>query len=97
LPTPAYLRCLIGNIADAASGDEQMHFAQLRCGGDGRKRGVLQLAAFMFDKDERLHPTTPVSRSLSISSSTEPTLIPAWRFGGSATFSVSSRGAMSTP
>ena len=34
---------------------------------------------------------------LSTSSATEPTLIPAERFGGSTTFSVVSRGVTSTP
>jgi hypothetical protein len=63
-----------------------MHFAELRGGGDGRESRVLQLAIFMFNQDERLHPTTPVSRNLSISSSTEPTLIPACRLEGSVTF-----------
>ena len=36
-------------------------------------------------------------RSFATSSATEPTFTPALRFGGSATFSVVSRGAGSTP
>ena len=34
-------------------------------------------------ENQRLHATTPRVFSLPISSSTEPTLTPAWRFGGS--------------
>ncbi len=79
------------------AGDEQMHLAELRGGSHRGERRIFDLPAFMFDEDERLHPTTPVSRILSMSSSTEPTLIPAWRFDGSATLSVLSRGAVSMP
>ncbi len=86
-----------GNTADARSSNEQMDFAQLRGGGDGCEGGVFDGAAIMFDEDERLHLATPIALSLSTSSSTDATLIPAWRLGGSTTFSVSSRGATSTP
>jgi hypothetical protein len=91
------LRCGLRNSANVRSGDERMDFAQLRRGGDCCERGVLDLAAFMLDVNERLHATTPSVLSLPISSSTEPTLSPAWRLAGSTTFSVSRRRAMSTP
>ena len=42
----------------------------------------------MLDENQRLHATTPSVFSLPISSSTEPTLTPAWRLAGSTTFSV---------
>ncbi len=91
------LRCRLGDATDVRPGDERMDFAQLRRGGDGCKRGVLDLAALVLDVDERLHATTPSVFSLPISSSTEPTLSPACRLAGSTTFSVSRRRAMSTP
>jgi hypothetical protein len=37
-------------------------FAQPGSGGDGGESGVLKLAAFMFDENEGLHPTTPLVR-----------------------------------
>jgi hypothetical protein len=91
------LRSGLGDRADARSGDDQMDLAELRRGGYGGQGGVLELPLLMLDPDERLHPITPVSLILPISSSTEPTLIPACRFGGSATFNVVSLGAVSTP
>ena len=43
-------------------------------------------------------PALPhMSLSLATRSSTDPTLMPAWRLAGSVTFRVSSRGATSTP
>src|SRR3546814_9165419 len=74
---------LFGDAADILAGDQQMDLAQLGRGGDGGQGGVLQLAAFMFDPDERLHAKAPVSLIFAISSSTEPTLIPACRLGRS--------------
>ena len=69
------LRRRLGDRADVGSGDQRMDFAQLRRGGDGCERRVLDLAAFVLDENERLHSTTPSVFSLPISSSTEPTLI----------------------
>ena len=91
------LRRGIGDRADIASGDERVDLAQLRSGGDRCERGVLDLATLVLDVDERLHCATPRALSLPISSSTEPTLSPACRLGGSATLSVSRRRLMSTP
>ncbi len=91
------LRCGLGDGADARSRDQQMDFAELRCGGDGGERRILDRAAFMFDQDQGLHFATPSVFSLATSSSTDATLIPAVRLGGSVTLRVSSRGATSTP
>ena len=91
------LRGRLGDGADALAGDEQVHLAQLRRGGDRGQGGVLHLAAFMLDENQRLHATTPKAFNLPTSSSTEPTLTPAWRFDGSTTFTTVSRGAVSTP
>ena len=87
----------LGHRADIRSGNEQVHLAHLRGSGHGRKRRILDGRAIMFDQHQRLHATTPSVLSFSISSSTEPTLIPACRFDGSTTVNVSRRGAMSTP
>ena len=97
MPTPAIFAAAWATPLDALAGDEQMHLAKLRRGGDGGERGVLNLAAFMLDENQRLHATTPSVLSLPISSSTEPTFTPAWRFDGSVTFTIVSRGAVSTP
>ena len=90
-------RCGFGNGADARSDDQAMDVAELRRGCDGSEGSVLDGAAFMLDQDQRLHFATPIALSLSTNSSTDPTLIPAWRLAGSTTLSVSSRGATSTP
>ena len=91
------LRRSFGDAADAFAGHQQMDFAQLGGGGDGGEGGVLDRAAFMFNPDKRLHAATPMDLSLATSSSTSATLTPAERLAGSATETVSSRGAMSTP
>ncbi len=55
-------------------------------------------AAVMFDQDQNAHFATPKRLELCRPARRrEPTLIPACRLAGSATFSVSSRGATSTP
>jgi hypothetical protein len=97
LANARYARGGLGDSIDALPRHQQMHFAKLRRRGDDCQGRVLELAIFMFDPDERLHASTPVSLILSISSSTEPTLTPAPRFGGSVTLSVVRRGATSTP
>ena len=86
-----------GNAVDALSGDEQMDFAELRGGGYGCEGRVLDSAVGMFDQYKRLHATTPSVLSLATSSSTEPTLSPAWRLAGSVTLRTSRRGLVSTP
>ena len=91
------LRGGLGNAIDALARDQQVDIAKLRSGGDGGERRVLDVAAFMFDEDQRLHFATPRLFSFATSSSTEPTFTPAWRLAGSTTFSVSRRGATSTP
>src|SRR4051794_15016989 len=87
------LRDVIGIVAR----DQRMHFAELRRRGDRPKRCILDVAAVMFDEDQNAHFAIPKPLSRSTSSSTLPTLIPAWRLAGSTTFSVSSRRATSTP
>ena len=87
----------LGNCADARTGDQQMNVAKLGGGTNGGQRRVFYRAAVMFDQYERLHFAIPIPLRRSTSSSTDPTLIPAWRLPGSTTFSVSSRGATSTP
>lgn len=82
------LRRRLRDTIDALAGDEQMHLAQLRCGGDRRQRGILYRRAIMLDPYERLHLAIPMACSLVTSSSTSATLIPAWRLPGSTTFSV---------
>ena len=93
-------RDLAGGFRDAAyarAGDQRMDFAELARGGDGGERRVLDRAALMFDPNQNAHATTPRFLSLPTSSSTSATLMPATRFGGSATLSVLSRAVVSTP
>ncbi len=88
----------LGDRADTFAGDEEVDVAELRGGGDGGEGGVLDLAAFVLDENQRdAHATTPRPLSLPISSSTDATLTPAWRLAGSTTFKVVRRGATSTP
>src|SRR5690606_13025557 len=95
---PGDLRRGLGHAARlVASGDQRVDRAELRGGGNGRKRCVLERARFVFDQHQRGHATAPSSLSFATSSSTEPTLIPACRTGGSATLSTLSRGTTSTP
>src|SRR5690606_22987064 len=91
-----FCACL-GNAVDALAGDEQMHFAKFGCGGHGGEGGILDRGAVMLDQYKRLHATTPKVLSLAINSSTDATLSPAWRLGGSVTLRISRRGAASTP
>src|SRR5205085_10450516 len=86
---------LLGNTADVRTRDQSMHFAELRRRGDRGKRRVADLAVAMLDQQQHAHCTTPKAFNFPTSSSTEPTFSPAWRLGGSATFSVSSRRAIS--
>ncbi len=97
LAHPGDLRRRLGDCAAALAGDEQVDLAQLRGGSDGREGRVLEVLVVVFDENEGLHQATPSALSLATSSSTEPTLIPAWRTGGSTTRVTLSRGAVSTP
>ncbi len=91
------LRRRLRHAVHALPGDDQVHLAQLGRRRDGRQRGILDGPAVMLDPNQRLHLATPSAFSFSTSSSTEPTLTPAWRLPGSATWVIVSRGATSTP
>ena len=70
------------------------------CGGrNSAARRLLDAGRVEFEQDEAViaQITFASVRSFATSSATEPTFTPALRFGGSATFSVVSRGAGSTP
>ena len=101
-------RCRRIDLADAgylrrglshriAAGDQRTDLAQLRGRRHRRKRRVLDGLAVVLDQNKNAHFAIPRPLSRSTSSSTEPTLIPAWRLAGSITLSVSSRRATSTP
>ncbi|CAM3418143.1 hypothetical protein SPZE110945_19450 [Sphingomonas zeae] len=85
------------HAVDALPGDDQVDLTQLGRRRDGRQRGILDGPAVMLDPNQRLHLATPNAFSFSTSSSTEPTLTPAWRLPGSATWVIVSRGDTSTP
>ena len=89
-----------GGRAAVRSGDQHMDVAAQP--GRGAQRGqcrALQGGVVMFgdDEDGSCQITRASFLSLSTSSATEPTLMPAWRLGGSATLSVFRRGVTSTP
>ena len=83
----------VGIVAD----DKRVDVAELRSGGHRCQRRVLDAAAVMLDQNQNAHFAIPIPLSFSTSSSTLPTLIPAWRLAGSTTFSVSRRRATSMP
>ena len=87
----------LGDPANALPGNQQMHLAQLRSGGDRRQRGVLDGLTVMLDPNQRLHFLIPIADSFITSSSTSATLTPPCRLAGSTTFSVLTRGVTSTP
>ena len=91
------LRRRLGNGSDSGADDQQVGFAKLLRGRNRGQRRILDLGAVVLDQNQSLHCATPRAFNLSISSSTDATLSPAWRLGGSATFSTSSRRVMSTP
>src|SRR6185437_4780547 len=87
-----------GDAGAARPGHQYLHLAELRCRRDGVQRCRLERFAVVFGEDQDRHQITRASfLSLSTSSATEPSFLPAWRFGGSATLSVVSRGLGSTP
>src|SRR4051812_40745833 len=92
----ADLRGLTGDFADVRSGDQRMDLAEFGGGGDGRQGRVADCLAVVLDQDQHAHFAIPMPCSRSTSSSTDPTLIPAWRFAGSTTRTISMRRAMST-
>ncbi len=54
----AHARDLGGRIGDACAAlarDEQMHFAQLACGGDHGQGRVLHAGVVVFDQNESFH------------------------------------------
>ena len=91
------LRGRLGDAADALAGDEQMDLAELRRGGDGGERGVLDLAAFMLDREPASSCHHSQSLELADQLVDRADLDAGLALGGSTTFSVVSRGAVSTP
>jgi hypothetical protein len=88
------LACGCGRGTGGQNGD----VTQRPGGGDGLGGGVQrQLAIVHFGKEKNSHYTAPACLSFATSSSTEPTISPALRVGGSSVRSTSSRGATSTP
>src|SRR5690606_2957411 len=81
----------------ARAGDERVDRPEPAGRTHGRQRRVADGAGFVFDQDQRRHATTPSVLSFATSSSTEATFTPAWRTGGSSTFSTVRRGVTSTP
>ena len=93
------LRGGFGGGLAAMTGDENVDVAAQRLrGGEGfrgrrRERGVR-----VFGEQQDGHQSTPASDlSFETSSATDPTLTPAERVAGSAVFTTSRRGEMSTP
>src|SRR3954454_13863881 len=91
------LRCRLRDAIRIIAGDKSVHFTQLRRRRHRCEGGVLDVTAVMFDEDKNAHFAIPRPLSRSTSSSTLPTLMPAWRLAGSVTLIVSSRRATSTP
>jgi len=89
----------LGGCLAAATGDQHMDFTtQCLRGRDGVMRCGLQFVVAVLSNYQSAHQITFASlRSLSTSSATEPTLMPALRSGGGSTFNTRMRGATSTP
>ncbi|MPM70714.1 hypothetical protein SDC9_117672 [bioreactor metagenome] len=83
-----------GGRIDARAGHQHRHRAELL---RRRQRLRRRVEAAHFRNQKNRHQITPASLSLPISSSTEPTLMPAERPAGSAVFTTVSRGVTSTP
>src|SRR5258706_2439721 len=91
-------RGFVGRRLRAASGDEHVHVpAHLRGRRDRVVRAAAKVAPVVFRDDKRGHMTLASFLSLSTSSPTSFTMTPALRMPGSATLSVFTRGATSTP
>ena len=97
LAAPAILDAASGNSAPFDTGNQQMDFAEPGGGGDGGERRVVDRAALMFDQHQHRHGPLPAPFSLPDQFIDAADLPPAVRLGGSVTFSVSSRLAVSTP
>ena len=89
----------VGSSAHAFASDQHMHrTADLRRCGDHLGDGIAQLALDDIGENKSRHQITPASfLSFDTSSSTEATLVPPLRPGGSLVFRTFSRGEGSTP
>ena len=90
----------LGHIAAGVARDEDMDVATDLGGcGHGVQRGGCQLAVVMVCQDQDAHDQITFASffSLSTSSPTSDTLIPASRAGGSSTRVMARRGVTSTP
>lgn len=75
-----------------------MHLAaHLGRGGQRLVGRVFQRSVVVFCNEEDSHQIAPASLSLATSSAGEPTLMPAWRFGGSSVLMTLRRAVVSTP
>ena len=89
----------VDNGGAASAGYQHVHICpELLCGSHRVQRGRFEFGVAVFGNNQGSHQITFASlRSLSTSSSTDPTLMPALRSGGGETFSVFTRGVTSTP
>ena len=96
---PADLRGGLGRFRGLVAGHQHVNVAaDLLRRGNGVQRRLADRLVVVLGKDEACHQMTFASlRSFSTSVFASATLIPALRLAGSTTFSVCSRGAMSTP
>ena len=86
-------------FAAIMSGDKCVNIAANSLGcGDSVQRRCIYRTIIMFDNNKNAHHITFASFfSLSTSSATDPTLMPADRAAGSSTFTTFSRGVVSMP
>jgi hypothetical protein len=102
ISAPTKLERVGASVPGAASAAQHQHMdiaADLRGGGHGAAGRLADgaFAAVGENEDSHAQITFASLRSLSTSSATEAALRPAWRFGGSSTFSTVRRGVTSTP
>mgnify|MGYP001124772601 CR=1 FL=1 len=78
----------LGHRPRVLAGDEDVDIATDPAGRrDGGQGGLVEALAVVLGENENGHQTIPTScLSFATSSSTEPSLTPAWRRGGSSTF-----------
>src|SRR3954470_5045888 len=93
------LCCSLGYAAAPCAGDQDMHrCAQRLCGGQRLAGCIVQGMIVMLGQQQRCHDSTPASfLSLPTRSSTEVTLRPAWRLGGSTILMTLRRGSILMP